>query len=194
MIILRLFWEFMKIGMFSVGGGMATLPFIYDLGEKTGWYAPQQVADMLAVSESIPGPMGINTATYVGYEVAGIPGALAASFGIIIPGLILVMIIMAILDRFRSNKYVNGAFFGLRPASVGLIIAAGLLVAKITFLTGSPYDKATSLFGIISWKAVILAAVLLVLTRYVKQTKKLHPVVFIGASALIGIIFGFAGI
>ena len=134
MIILRLFWEFMKIGMFSVGGGMATLPFIYDLGEKTGWYAPQQVADMLAVSESTPGPMGINTATYVGYEVAGIPGALAASFGIIIPGLILVMIIMAILDRFRSNKYVNGAFFGLRPASVGLIITAGLLVTKITFV------------------------------------------------------------
>ena len=132
MTVLTLFLEFLKIGMFSVGGGMATLPFIYALSEKTGWYSVQEIADMLAVSESTPGPIGINTATYVGYKVAGVPGALAASVGIIIPGLLLVIIIMTVLNKFRDNKYVNGAFYGLRPASIGLIIAAGLLVAKIT--------------------------------------------------------------
>ena len=192
MTVLRLFLEFLKIGMFSVGGGMATLPFIYALSEKTGWYSVQEIADMLAVSESPPGPIGINTATYVGYKVAGVPGALAASVGIIIPGLLLVIIIMTVLNKFRDNKYVNGAFYGLRPASIGLIIAAGLLVAKITLLTLPQYQETHALLDLFNWKALLLAAVLLVFTRYIKQTKNLHPIFFIAASALIGIVFGFA--
>lgn len=126
MIYLRLFWEFLKIGLFSVGGGMATLPFLYDLSEKTGWFTAGQIADMLAVSESTPGPIGINMATYTGYTVAGVPGAILASVGIIIPGLALVILITAVLEKFRNNTYVEGAFYGLRPASVGLITAAGL--------------------------------------------------------------------
>ncbi|MCR4710902.1 MAG: chromate transporter [Clostridia bacterium] len=192
MTVLTLFLEFLKIGMFSVGGGMATLPFIYALSEKTGWYSVQEIADILAVSESTPGPIGINTATYVGYKVAGIPGALAASVGIIIPGLLLVIIIMTVLNKFRDNKYVNGAFYGLRPASIGLIIAAGLLVAKITLLTLPQYQETHALLDLFNWKALLLAAVLLVFTRYIKQTKNLHPIFFIAASALIGIVFGFA--
>lgn len=192
MTVLRLFLEFLKIGMFSVGGGMATLPFIYALSEKTGWYSVQEIADMLAVSESTPGPIGINTATYVGYKVAGVPGALAASVGIIIPGLLLVIIIMTVLNKFRDNKYVNGAFYGLRPASIGLIIAAGLLVAKITLLTLPQYQETHALLDLFNWKALLLAAFLLVFTRYIKQTKNLHPIFFIAASALIGIVFGFA--
>ena len=192
MTVLTLFLEFLKIGMFSVGGGMATLPFIYALSEKTGWYSVQEIADMLAVSESTPGPIGINTATYVGYKVAGVPGALAASVGIIIPGLLLVIIIMTVLNKFRDNKYVNGAFYGLRPASIGLIIAAGLLVAKITLLTLPQYQETHALLDLFNWKALLLAAVLLVFTRYIKQTKNLHPIFFIAASALIGVIFGFA--
>ena len=192
MTVLTLFLEFLKIGMFSVGGGMATLPFIYALSEKTGWYSVQEIADMLAVSESTPGPIGINTATYVGYKVAGVPGALAASVGIIIPGLLLVIIIMTVLNKFRDNKYVNGAFYGLRPASIGLIIAAGLLVAKITLLTLPQYQETHALLDLFNWKALLLAAVLPVFTRYIKQTKNLHPVFFIAASALIGIVFGFA--
>jgi len=192
MTVLTLFLEFLKIGMFSVGGGMATLPFIYALSEKTGWYSVQEIADMLAVSESTPGPIGINTATYVGYKVAGVPGALAASVGIIIPGLLLVIIIMTVLNKFRDNKYVNGAFYGLRPASIGLIIAAGLLVAKITLLTLPQYQETHALLDLFNWKALLLAAVLLVFTRYIKQTKNLHPIFFIAASALIGVIFDFA--
>ena len=134
MILIRLFFEFLKIGMFSVGGGMATLPFLYDMADETGWCTYSQIADMLAVSESTPGPIGINMATYVGYTIGGIPGALVATFGIILPGIILVIIVTSILDKFRNNLYVEGAFYGLRPASTALITSAGLLVAKITFL------------------------------------------------------------
>ncbi|MBP3816034.1 MAG: chromate transporter [Firmicutes bacterium] len=194
MIYLQLFFEFLKIGMFSVGGGMATLPFLYDLSDKTGWFTHAQIADMLAVSESTPGPMGINMATYVGYTVAGIPGSILASVGLILPGVILVLLIMAVLEKFRNNKYVEGAFYGLRPASVGLIAAAGILVARIAFLSSdSPVTVSEFLNGI-SIKAVILAVILLILTRGVKATKNLHPVVFIGFSALVGIVFSFAGV
>ena len=197
MIYLRLFWEFLKIGLFSVGGGMATLPFLYDLSEKTGWFTAGQIADMLAVSESTPGPIGINMATYTGYTVAGVPGAILASVGIIIPGLALVILITAVLEKFRNNTYVEGAFYGLRPASVGLITAAGLLVAKITFLDEALLAAYTEggasggILSLISWKAVVLAAALLLLTRWFKPTQKLHPVVFIAASAAVGVLFRF---
>lgn len=194
MIYLQLFFEFLKIGMFSVGGGMATLPFLYDLSDKTGWFTHAQIADMLAVSESTPGPMGINMATYVGYTVAGIPGSILASVGLILPGVILVLLIMAVLDKFRNNKYVEGAFYGLRPASVGLIAAAGILVARIAFLSSDSPGTVSEFLNGISIKAVILAVILLILTRGVKATKNLHPVVFIGFSALVGIVFSFAGV
>ena len=192
MIYLRLIWEYLKIGMFSVGGGMATLPFLYDLSYKTGWFTPAQIADMLAVSESTPGPMGINMATYVGYTVGGIPGAILASLALITPGVILVLLILRVLDKFRSNKYVDGAFYGLRAASIGLITAAGLMVMKLTFiLEGKEVSGALAFFSAINYKAIILAAVLIYLTRFFKPTKKLHPIVFIAFSALVGIVFGF---
>ena len=187
MLYIRLFWEYLKIGLFSVGGGMATLPFLYDLSDKTGWFTHTQIADMLAVSESTPGPMGINMATYVGYTVGGIPGAVIASIALILPGIILVLLIMSILDKFRNNKYVDGAFYGLRPASVGLIAAAGLLVAKITFLQEA--NSESGIFGLMNYKAIILAAILLFLTRWFKPTKNFHPVVFIAFSAVMGIVF-----
>ena len=194
MIYLRLFWEFLKIGLFSVGGGMVTIPFLYDLSDKTGWFSHSQIADMLAVSESTPGPVGINMATYVGYTVGGVPGSVLASLGVILPGLILVLIITAVLDKFRNNRYVNKAFYGLRPAAVGLIAAAGILVARITFLTlgeGETLSGIGALFGNINYKAVVLAAVLLYLTRGFKPTKKLHPIAFIAISAVIGAVFRF---
>ena len=192
MIYLCLFWEFLKIGMFTVGGGMATLPFLYDLSSKTGWFTASQIADMLAVSESTPGPMGINMATYVGYTVGGITGAILASLALITPGVILVLLILRVLDKFRSNKYVDGAFYGLRAASIGLITAAGLMVMKLTFiLEGKELSGASAFFSAINYKAIILAAVLIYLTRFFKPTKKLHPIVFIAFSALVGIVFGF---
>ena len=184
MILLRLWWEFFKIGMFSVGGGMATLPFLYDMSDRTGWFTYNQIADMLAVSESTPGPIGINMATYTGFTTAGVPGSLAATLGIITPGIIIVLLLIAVLDRFRKNKYVEAAFYGLRPASTGLIAAAGVLVVEISLLNMG----AESFLGLFNWKAIVLAAVLLALTRWVKPTKKLHPIVFIAFSALAGIL------
>lgn len=185
MILLRLYWEFFKIGLFSVGGGMATLPFLYDMSDRTGWFTYDQIADMLAVSESTPGPIGINMATYTGFTTAGIPGSLVATLGIITPGIIIVLLIIAVLDRFRKNRYVESAFYGLRPASAGLIAAAGILVAEISLLN----TDSETVLGFFDFKAIALALLLLVLTRWVKPTKKLHPIVFIGFSAVVGILF-----
>lgn len=184
MILLKLWWEFFKIGLFSVGGGMATLPFLYDMADRTGWFTYDQIADMLAVSESTPGPIGINMATYTGFTTAGMPGSIVATLGVITPGIIIVLLIIAVLERFRKNKYVEAAFYGIRPASAGLIAAAGVLVAEIALFN----VDADSIAGFFDVKALILAVVLVVLTRWVKPTKKLHPVVFIAASAVVGIL------
>ncbi len=184
MILLKLWWEFFKIGLFSVGGGMATLPFLYDMADRTGWFTYDQIADMLAVSESTPGPIGINMATYTGFTTAGMPGSIVATLGVITPGIIIVLLIIAVLERFRKNKYVEAAFYGIRPASAGLIAAAGVLVAEIALFN----VDADSIAGFFDVKALILAAVFVVLTRWVKPTKKLHPVVFIAASAVVGIL------
>ena len=194
MIYLQLFYEFFKTGLFAVGGGLATLPFLYNLSDKTGWFTYEQLADMVAISESTPGPIGVNMATYVGYTTAGIPGALAATIGTIIPGIALVLIITAILDKFRNNVYVEGAFYGLRPASVGLITAAGILVVEISLMNTALYQQTGSIADLFQWKAIVLAAILLVLTRWVKKTKGLHPVYFIVFSAVVGIVFHFAGV
>lgn len=193
MILLQLFWEFLKIGLFSVGGGMATLPFLYDLSDSTGWFTYAQLADMLAVSESTPGPVGINMATYVGYTVGGFGGAVLATLGTILPGTVIVLIIASMLDKFRGNKYVDAAFYGLRPASTGLIAAAGVSVVGIALLNTKLYAVTGKLTDLVSIRAVILAVALWVLTNVVKPTKKLHPVVFIAVSAVVGIVFSFAG-
>ena len=193
MILLQLFWEFLKIGLFSVGGGMATLPFLYDLSDSTGWFTYAQLADMLAVSESTPGPVGINMATYVGYTVGGFGGAVLATLGTILPGTVIVLIIASMLDKFRGNKYVDAAFYGLRPASTGLIAAAGVFVVGIALLNTELYAVTGKLTDLVSIRAVILAVARWVLTTVVKPTKKLHPVVFIALSAVVGIVFSFAG-
>ena len=193
MILLRLWWEFFKIGMFSVGGGMATLPFLYDISDRTGWFTYDQIADMLAVSESTPGPIGINMATYTGFTTAGFWGSLAATLGIITPGIIIVLLIVAVLDRFRKNKYVEAAFYGLRPASTALIAAAGMLVFEIALFNLDAFKESGKVLDIFNFKAIILAILLLVLIRWLKPTKKLHPIVFIVFSAVVGIIFSFAG-
>ena len=194
MILLQLFWEFFKTGLFAVGGGMATLPFLYDMSTRTGWFTQAKLADMIAVSESTPGPIGVNMATYVGFETAGIPGAVIATMGLICPSIIIVLLIARVLKQFRSNKTVDAAFYGLRPCSIALIAAAGLLVARITFLNPEALqleDKMTAFFGLFNWKAVVLAAGLLVAMRGVKPLKKMHPIVFIAVSAAVGILFSF---
>ena len=191
MILLRLFWEFFKTGLFAVGGGMATLPFLYDMSARTGWFTEARLADMIAVSESTPGPIGVNMATYVGFETAGVPGAVVATLGLICPSVIIILMIARVLKQFRESKTVDAVFYGLRPCSIALIAAAGLLVARITFLNPSALADGVNFSDLFRWKEIILAAVLLVMTRAVKPLKKLHPVVFIAFSAAVGILLAF---
>jgi len=189
MVYLQLFLEFFKTGLFAVGGGMATIPFLYDMSDKTGWFTHQDLANMIAVSESTPGPIGVNMATYVGFLTGtnnggignALLGAVTATLGLVAPSLIVILIVAAVLKSFRDNKYVNRAFYGLRPASTGLIAAAGISV-----MVSNLFDLEAAA---INYKGWILAIVLWILTNKVKQTKKLHPIVFIGFSAVVGILF-----
>ena len=191
MLYLRLFFEFFKTGLFAVGGGMATLPFLYSISDKTGWFSHAQLADMIAVSESTPGPIGVNMATYVGFTTGGIPGAVVATLGLVTPSVIVILLVARALQAFRQNRYVDAAFYGLRPCSVALIAAAGLLVVKIALFDFDRFAETGVLTDLFQIKGLLLAAVLLVLTRYVKQTKSLHPIVFILASALMGVVLRF---
>ena len=191
MIFLKLYWEFFKTGLFAVGGGMATLPFLYSMSEKTGWFSAAQLADMIAVAESTPGPIGVNMATYVGFTTAGLPGALIATLGLATPCVVIILVIASVLDAFRKNKYVDAAFYGLRPCSVGLIAAAGMLVVKISLFNFELFSETSRFADFFNLKAIALAIVLIICTRYVKALKKLHPIVFIAASAFVGILFAF---
>ena len=190
MLYLRLFFEFCKVGLFSIGGGLATIPFLTELGNRTGWFTAGQMADMIAVSESTPGPMGVNMATYVGFTTGGVPGGIIATLGLIFPSIVIILIISAFLQRFRQSKVVDSVFYGLRAASAALITAAMLQVAKIALMfhevTGPESQVVrTELFY---WPAIILAVVIFVLIKFT-PLKKLHPICFIALAALVGIIF-----
>lgn len=195
MIYLRLFWEFFKTGLFAVGGGMATVPFLQDISAKTGWFTFGQLADMIAVSESTPGPIGVNMATYVGYSTGvqaygvpgGILGAAVASLGLIMPSILVILCVAFFLDKYRQSGLVKNTMYGLRPASVALITAAGVEILLFTvFQVSDLYHLRDAVFSI---KAILLFALIYVLTTWVPKVRKLHPVWFIGLSALLGIVF-----
>ena len=193
MIYLQLFFEFFKAGLFAVGGGMATLPFLYDMSDKMGWFTYADLANMVAISESTPGPIGINMATYVGYTLRGVPGALTATVGLITPSIIIILIIAKFLQAFKDSPLVDAAFYGLRPASTGLIAAAGLSVLALV-LVNPGVSEGAGILELINIKSILLIAVLYYFTAVCKKTKGLHPVCFIAASAVVGIVFQFAGI
>ena len=189
MILLRLFYEFFKTGLFSVGGGMATIPFLQHMGEATGWFTQTQLMNMLAVSESTPGPIGINMATYVGFHTGGIAGGVIATLGLVCPSILVILVIAGFLKKFRESRGVDAVFYGIRPASTALIAAALAEVCSIALLNLSAFQTggAAALF---QWKGIALAVVIFVCLQ-VKPLKKLHPIVFIAASAVIGAVFQF---
>lgn len=192
MILLQLFWEYFKVGLFAVGGGLATYPFLKDLGERTGWFTIGELADMLAVSESTPGPIGVNMATYVGFSLKGIPGAIVATIGLITPSVIIILIIAMFLDKFRKNKYVDYAFYGIRPASTAMITSALLGLLALCLFGASSVKALIASGGALDVKALVLFLVLFAAMN-VKKLKDLHPLVFIAVSAVVGIVFRFAG-
>ncbi len=191
MIYIQLFIEFFLTGLFSVGGGMATIPFLEDISARTGWFTHAQLADMVAVSESTPGPIGVNMATYVGYLTAGIPGSVIATLGLVLPSFIVILMVAAFLKAFRNSKYVDRVFYGIRPASTALIAAAGVSVLMLCIVDVSAFKLSGKIFDLIDPKAIILFAVIWVFTNLVKKTKKFHPLVFIAFSAVAGLVFKF---
>ncbi|MBQ5810262.1 MAG: chromate transporter [Clostridia bacterium] len=196
MIFLRLFLEFFKIGLFAVGGGMATLPFLYRLSEATGWFSPEALADMVAVSESTPGPIGVNMATYVGFTsgsqsslgfFGSLLGALVATLGLITPSVIIIIIIAGFLKKFSENRFVTSAFYGIRPAAVAMVLSALLLLSRTVFLNLPQNIADFSLAGSVNWIAVGLGLLVFLLTT---RLKKVHPIAFIALGAVAGILFG----
>lgn len=196
MLYLKLFYEFFKTGLFTIGGGMATIPFLYRMSDTTNWFTYDDLANMIAVSESTPGPIGVNMATYVGYltgmqeggQFHAVLGAVTATLGLVAPSIIVILIVAMFLRSFRDNKYVNNAFYGLRPASMGLVAAAGLSVVINNLFDPRSLEQGFNLSAI-NWIGWGLAIVLWIFTNKVKKTKGLHPIIFIAASAVAGIIF-----
>ncbi len=184
----QLFVEFFQIGLFAIGGGLATLPFLRQLSQRTGWFILEDLANMIAISESTPGPIGINMATYTGFHVAGVVGAVVATVSIILPATVLVLMVARFLHRFRQSRLVGDLFYGLRPASVGLILAAAFSVLTISLLNGPLYRLTGQLAHLFEWKSIALAAALF----FAMRKWKLHPAVYIGISAVIGAVFQFA--
>ena len=184
MIFIRLFYDFFITGLFSVGGGLATIPFLYNMAKKTGWFTQADVANMLAVSESTPGAIGVNMASYVGYTTAGIPGSMVATFALTFPSVIIVLFVARFLKQFQENTMVESAFYGLRAASTALIGAAGLEVCKLSLLS-LDLPGANNLLQILNWKNIFIAVILFVLMEKYKK----HPVFYITLAAIIGVIF-----
>ncbi len=187
MILLELFFRFAKAGLFAVGGGMATLPFLYQISDATSWFTHTDIANMIAISESTPGALGINMATYAGYLTAGVAGGIAATLGLITPSILIILVVARMLARFKSSPLVDRCFYGLRPASIALVAAAGISVAKLTLVDLSALAQG-DLAGGILWKSLLLAAAVFLAQR---RWKNLHPVLFLVLGAAAGVIFHF---
>ncbi|MEG1999842.1 MAG: chromate transporter [Evtepia sp.] len=181
-IFIRLYLEFFFVGLFSVGGGLATVPFLSDLGLRTAWFSAADLINMIAISESTPGPIGINMATYVGFTTAGPLGAIIAPLGLSTPAFFIILLISKLLQKFSQNKNVIGFFYGLRPASLGLIgaVCFGVCSASLFSKIG------------VSWVAIwpcIAIFVVVFLCLNLPKVKRLHPVIFLLLSAIAGIVF-----
>ena len=187
MIYLELFRRFFLTGLFSVGGGLATLPFLYEMSDITHWFSHADIADMIAVSESTPGAIGINMSTYSGYMTGGVGGGILATLGLAAPSVIIILIIAKFLDKFRGNQTVEKIFYGLRPASIAMITAAGINVVKVALLNLPAFEESKKILDLFSFKAIILAVLLFLGMKKLK----LHPVIFIAIAAVVGIIFQF---
>ena len=185
MIYIILFLEFSKVGLFTIGGGLASLPFLYELAEKYTWFDKSVIADMVAISQSTPGPIGINMATYAGYQAAGILGGLIATVGIVTPSFIIIIIIAHYLKAFKNSKIVKSIFKGLRPAVTGLIAVACFEIVKMSIFTVKEFNDTSNVFDFFNIESLILLGVIFYATN--KFSK--HPAIYILFGAIIGIIF-----
>lgn len=171
-LFIQLFLQFFHVGVFSFGGGYATLPFLYDIAEKYHWYSAKQLTDMLAISSITPGPVGVNVATFAGFATSGILGSLIATTAIILPSYIIVTIVYKLLDKFKTNRNVKGAIRGLKPAGCALLSAVGV---KLLFTSN------LHLLGTLILVAFVVASL--------KQ--KHDPLFYLGISAVLGLVIGY---
>lgn len=181
-LALRLFFEFFKIGLFAVGGGPATIPFLFELSDRTGWFTNQELTNMIAISESTPGPVGLNMATYVGFTTLGPVGGLIASFGLTLPSVIVILLIAKFLANFSENPIVKKAFWGIRPAVTALIATAVISICKVSLFANSDAGELTPIWGSI---AIGIVAFFLM---FIPRCKKLHPALWLLIAAILGVV------
>lgn len=185
--LVLLFFEFFKTGLLAVGGGLATIPFIREMGAAYGWITEAEIADIIAIAESTPGPIGVNTATYVGFKVAGIPGSVIATIGLVTPSVIIIVLVAKAIRKYSDSHIVKSLFTSIRPAAIGLITAAGfslLLVAlgiKADFLQ---FRFSANLYTLLK---LGLYGVFLFFAFW-KKTSKIHPLFFILTGGALGAI------
>ena len=181
--LLLIFIEFFKTGLFSIGGGLATLPFLFKMSETYGWFSTEQLTNMIAISESTPGPIGVNIATYVGYTIYGIPGGIFATLSLVLPSIIVILIVAGFLQKFKDNKTVKNIFYGLRAAVVGMLAVSLFTVIKTTFYI----SDVASILASIEWIKIAVFAVMFFLVMKFKK----HPILYIALGAVAGIILKF---
>ena len=179
MTLITLCFEFFLTGLFAIGGGLATLPFLTQMGARhPEWFTQEMLVNMVAISESSPGPIGVNMATYVGYTVAGVLGAFLATFSLAFPSLIIIMIIARLLERYRNHLLVDTVFGTMRPVVVGLIASAAFTILKLVLTPAAVTG--------FSWINLAIMLALFALSQF-KPTRNLHPILYILIGAALGI-------
>lgn len=186
MILLKLYLTFFRVGLFSVGGGLATLPFLQEIVDKYGWVTSEELSNMIAISESTPGPIGINTATYVGYSTGGVLGGLMATLGIVTPSIIIIIIIAHYFSKFSEEPLVKSAFYGIRPTVAGLIGAVGFDLVKAELFNAGTFTN-LNIVDLLNLKAMVLFGIMFYGIRKFDK----HPITYILIAAVIGIVFKF---
>jgi chromate transporter len=177
----------MKTGLFSIGGGLATLPFLYRIADNYTWFTREELIDMIAISESTPGAIGLNMSTYAGFSAGGPLGGVLATFSLIAPSVVIIAAVAGVLDRFKENRFVKGAFYGTRPTVTALIASTALGIIKMTLFGRLDITRFTDISISINYGGSLLfLAVFYLLRRYKK-----HPVCYIAAAALVGALFKF---
>lgn len=182
--LLDLFVSFFKIGLFAVGGGPATIPYLMDLTRNRDWFTMKELTNMIAISESTPGPLGLNMATYAGFTTAGVWGGVIASLGLVFPSVVIIILIARFLKDFSENKYVKAAFFGIRPAVTALIAMAVFNLCKVSLFI----EKEGTMVPAV--KTIILAIVVFGLMQ-IQKLKKMHPAWWLLFAAVVGVVFRF---
>ena len=185
-MLIELLATFFLIGAFTFGGGYAMLPLIQEAVINKAWATQEQLVNFVAIAESTPGPFAVNIATYIGIQQAGLLGAVFTTLGVVLPSFIVILIIATAFERFKTNNLVKGIMSGLKPAVIGLIGSASLTIGKTAFF---PHG-----FENIEVFQLVTAGVIFVIACYMQFKRKLHPILVISVSAVLGIAFGYAGI